>query len=131
MSNDNEMIINGVVYVKKSDVTAPVPAELDGLKYAIVRSRDQGVMCGFVKEIGGPQGRQVILARARQMWRWSSRFVLTDIAEHGLTDRWERKFSCEASQDTVMLEACGVLYCTEVAMTSLRAEPAQDHSHAD
>lgn len=100
--------------------------EVDGLQYAIVRSYAQGVMCGFVESING---QTVTLRRARQMWRWSSRFVLPDIAEFGLTTRWERKFSAEMSQPAVMTEACGILYCTDVARDSLRAEPARDESN--
>lgn len=124
MENLDTITLNNTTYVRADQ--AKEPAELGGLKYAIVRSRDQGVMCGFIKSI---DGRRVTLLRARQMWRWSSRFVLPDIAEHGLTERWERKFSDEMSQPTEMLEACGVLYCTKTAMESLRGEPAQDHTH--
>ena len=118
-----KLTIEGVTYVPEGSTPEP-GKDAEGLRYAIVRSRDQGVMCGFVERI---EGRQVTLLMARQMWRWSSKFVLTDAAEHGLTDKWESKFSCEASQPTVMLEACGVLYCTEKAMQSLRAVVAQSH----
>lgn len=121
MSVPKRITVDGIDFIRADDV--PKAAELDGLKYAIVRSRDQGVMCGFVQQI---EGRRVTLLRARQMWRWSSRFVLTDAAEHGVTEKWENRFSCEASQPTEMLEACGVLYCTEEAMLSLRAVPAQE-----
>ena len=115
-----EITVNGVTYVQKGSEISE-HGELDGLKYAIVRSQMQGVMCGFVESISG---RTVVLRRARQMWKWSSRFVLTDVAEYGLTEKWERRFSCEASQKTEMLEACGVLYCTDKAMESLRSEGA-------
>ena len=117
-----KLTIEGVTYVPEGSHTKPAIEE--GLRYAIVRSRDQGVMCGFVKRI---EGRRVTLVLARQMWRWSSRFVLPDAAEHGVTEKWDNKFSCEASQETEMLEACGVLYCTEKAMRSLRAVEPQVH----
>ena len=113
--------IDDVTYVREDAVDAPAQ-NAEGLRYAIVRSRDQGVMAGFVESV---EGRQVTLLRARQLWRWSSRFVLTDLAEFGPTDKWECKFSCEASQPTVMLEACGILYCTEAAASAIRAEGAQ------
>ncbi len=116
-----KLTIEGVTYVPEG--SQPKPAVDDeGLRYAIVRSRDQGVMCGFVKSV---EGRRVTLVLARQMWRWSSKFVLTDAAEHGVTEKWENKFSCEASQETEMLEACGILYCTDKAMVSLRAVEPQ------
>ena len=121
MQNLETITLNNTVYVRAD--STPKPAVLDGLKYAIVRSRDQGVMCGFVQSI---ECRRVTLLHARQMWRWSSRFVLPDIAEFGLTQKFDRKFSAEMSQPVDMLEACGVLYCTEVAMQSLRTEPSQE-----
>ena len=108
------IIIDGVEYVPK---TCDKPhVDDNGLKYAIVRSRNQGVMCGFVKKISG---QEVTLKRARQIWRYSSRFVLPDLAEYGLTTKFESKLSCEMSQDMVMLEACGVMFCTEKAAKSL------------
>ncbi len=110
--------INGVNYIP----LANAPYEEDGLQYAIVRSRDQGVMAGFVKE---EEGRKVTLLKARQLWQWSSDFVLTDLAEKGPSEKWESKFSCEASQPTKMLEACGILYCTQVAAEAIRAVKAQ------
>jgi hypothetical protein len=121
MQNLETITLNNTVYVRAD--SAPKPAVLDGLKYAIVRSKDQGVMCGFVQSI---EGRRVTLLHARQMWRWSSRFVLPDIAEFGLTQKFDRKFSAEMSQPVDMLEACGVLYCTDTAMQSLRTEPSQE-----
>jgi hypothetical protein len=103
-------------------------AEAEGLKYAVVRSRDQGVMAGFVKSI---DGRRVTLLRARQLWRISCAFVLTDLATKGTTSRWENKFSCEAEEPTEMLEACGVLYCTDKARDAIRAVPAQTPGEED
>jgi len=120
----DELTVNGVVYVPKGSESGGEAAEVDGLEYVIVRSVGQGVMCGFLVNI---DGQRVTLRRARQMWRWSSRFVLPDAAEHGVTDKWENKFSCETSCDVDMLEACGVLRCTKKAMESLRAVVAQEN----
>ena len=121
MSTPSTIKIDEVEYVRADEL--PAPAEnAEGLRYAIVRSRDQGVMSGFVQSV---EGQQVTLLRARQLWRWSSRFVLTDLAEFGPTYKWECKFSCEASQPTVMLEACGILYCTEAAANAIRAKGAE------
>jgi hypothetical protein len=121
MQSLETITLNDAVYVRADSM--PKPAVLDGLNYAIVRSKDQGVMCGFVKSI---EGRRVTLLHARQMWRWSSRFILPDVAEFGLTHKFDRKFSTEMSQPVEMLEACGVLYCSDPAMRSLRAEPSQE-----
>jgi hypothetical protein len=114
----NTIAINGEEYVKLTDVQHTKPDELNGLKYAIVRSRNQGVMSGYVYDICG---QCVTLKRARQLWKWSSDFVLTDMAEKGIKTKSDCKFSCEASQDTIMLEACGVLYCSSKAGESIRS----------
>ena len=46
------------------------------------------------------------------------------MAEDG-PDPSECKFSCEMSQQMVMLEACGILFCTAKAANAIRAVPAQ------
>lgn len=123
----NQISIDGVDYVPADSVESGVATpNTEGLNYAIVRSRNQGVVCGFIESI---EGQNVVVIKARQMWRWSSRFVLPDVAEHGLTERWERKFSCEMTQPLVMTEACGILYCTDKARDSLRNEKSQDHTN--
>ena len=110
----NAVEIDGEKYIKESE--AYIPCEYDFLRYAIVRSREQGVMSGYVYSING---RTVILKRARQLWSYDSRFVLPDLAEHGVSDAKKCKFSCEMSRDMVMLEACGVIYCTKKAAESI------------
>lgn len=117
-TNLEKITINGINYVREDSVKPSKSLVVDGLKYAIVRSRDQGVMCGFVKEI---DGQQVTLIRARQMYRWDSDFVLPDLAEKGVRNPKNCKFSCEMGQEMEMLEACGVLYCTEKAAKDLIA----------
>lgn len=123
---EETITINNVEYVRADSVVKKATPNAEGLRYAIVRSRDQGVICGFIESI---EGQTVVVINARQMSRWSSRFVLLDVAEHGLTERWERKFSCEMSEPLVMTEACGILYCTDIAKDSLRNERAQDHTN--
>ena len=113
----NTIAINGEEYVKLTDVQQSKPDELDGLKYAIVRSRNQGVMSGYVVSV---DGQAVTLKKARQLWKWNSQFVLTDLAELGVGDSSACKFSCESSQKTVMLEACGILYCSNTGGESIR-----------
>jgi hypothetical protein len=120
MLHTNEITINGEKYVKKTSSTND-----EGLRYAIVRSRNQGVMCGYVISI---DGQNVKLKNARQIFKYSSRFVLPDIAEFGLTKKFESQLSCAMSEDCLMTEACGVLYCTDVGRDSLINEVAKDFS---
>ena len=123
MSKPETLMIDDVKYIRE-DAAQQRPDELDGLKYAIVRSRNQGVMSGYVLSVSG---QVVTLKKARQIWRYDSRFVLTDMAEYGVRNVENCKFSCEMSQDAIMLEACGVLYCTEKAGQSIRSVEAQDN----
>jgi hypothetical protein len=123
MSKPDSIMIDDSKYIRE-DLMDSNPDELEGLKYAVVRSRNQGVMSGYVVSING---QAVVLRRARQIWRYDSRFVLTDMAEYGVRDKSACKFSCELSQDTVMLEACGVLYCSKIAGDSIRSVEAQNY----
>ena len=118
MSEPKLIEIDGVKYIREG--TNPEPSTVDGLDYAIVRSREQGVMCGYVESI---QGRTVTLKQARQIWRYDSTFVLPDIAEHGVRDPAKCKFSTTMSQPLIMLEACGVITCTKDGAYSLRNVP--------
>ena len=117
-TNINEIEVNGVKYIRKDSINNQEPGiEEEGLKYAIVRSRNQGVMSGFIKEVNG---QTVILKKARQIYRYDSSFVLPDMAEFGVRNPDNCKFSTEMSQDMVMTEACGIIYCTKTGMESIR-----------
>jgi hypothetical protein len=123
MSKPETLMIDDVKYIRE-DAACSEPDELDGLKYVIVRSRNQGVMSGYLHSFSG---QTVTLKKARQIWRYDSRFVLTDMAEYGVRNAEDCKFSCEMSQDAVMLEACGILVCTKKAAKSIRSVEAQDN----
>ena len=119
--NHEKLTLNGIDYVR-ADLVPAQPFIEDGLRYAIVRSRDQGVMAGFVKSI---DGRTVTLVKARQLWKWDSKFVLVDLAEYGVRKAESCRFSCEASQDQLVFYACGITYCTDSAARSIRGVVAQ------
>ena len=130
MDKMNEMTVmtvmidgESVEYIRKDSSTPDMP---EGLEYAIVRSREQGVMCGYIESIGGPEGRSVTLRGARQMWSWDSKFVLPDVAEYGPASEEGCRFSVAMSRPALVLAACGIMYCTEEAGAALRAITAQD-----
>lgn len=107
--------LDGVKYVRQDQI--PSSDELNGLRYAVVRSRNQGVMAGYVVSI---EGQAVTLKRARQLWRWNSKFTLVELATSGVNEESECKFSEENANDVIMLEACGVIYCSVVGGDSIR-----------
>ena len=94
----------------------------NSMGYCIVRSHDQGVMCGFVESING---RTVILHEARQIWKYDSWFVLADVAELGMRDPSKAMLSVAMSKPMIMLEACGIYVCSNYAKEQLRNIPAQ------
>lgn len=121
MSEPKTMQINNVKYIRE-DAVKEQDVNTDGLKYVIVRSRDQGVMSGYLV---GYEGRAVTLRKARQVWRYDSKFVLTDFAEYGPRNASNCKLSCEVSGDTIMLEACAIIPCTKDGGSKIREIKAQ------
>ncbi len=93
-------------------------------KYCIVRSRDQGVMAGFVLDI---DGRSVKVDRARQLYTWSSSFVLIELAAKGPRSTSEQRYSVESCAPVLMLEACGIIPCSPQAEAAIIAVEAEAH----
>jgi hypothetical protein len=93
------------------------------MTYCIVRSRDQGVICGYVDKPMDIIGRAVTVNSARQIWAWDSSFVLMDLAENGPHDASKMKMSVALTAQFRMLEACGIYPCADGG-ASLRAVPA-------
>jgi hypothetical protein len=122
MSKPETIMIDDVKYVREDSIADTATLTHDGMDYCIVRSRDQGVMCGYVESI---DGRTVKLHQARQVWRYDSTFVLVDIAEHGMRDPEKAQLSVAASNPVYMLEACGVITCTAKASQQLIGIKAQ------
>lgn len=86
-------------------------------QYVIVRSRDQGCVCG---EYQSHIGREVTLANARQIFRWSGkRLTLFDVA----TIPGELRIS-ETVAEAVLLEACGIIPVTPEVEQHLRKAKA-------
>lgn len=120
----NTITIDGVEYVRADQIISKQTANASGMPYVIVRSREQGVMCGY---LAGYEGRTVRLLSARQVWRYDSKFVLPDLAEFGARDPNKCKLSAPVtSGETIMLEACGIIPCTVKGAESLQALKAQE-----
>ena len=119
-----EITINGVTYIEKSTAEQAKPVDTSGMTWCIIRSRNQGVMYGLVDKPLEVTSQCVTVHRPRQVWAWNSSFLLIDLAEYGPKDSAQMKMSCEGSQPTRMLEACGIIVCSDVAATKLSAVPA-------
>lgn len=114
--------INNIEYVRKDSISQK-DTNIDGLDYVIVRSREQGVMSGYLV---GYEGCTVTLKKARQLWRYDSRFVLPDLAEFGPRDASKCKFSAPTTAgDTVIFNACGIIPCTAIGGNGIRDVKAE------
>lgn len=122
MSKPKTIMIDDEKYIRESDVKSSDTKKLDGMDYCIIRSRQQGVVCGYVESING---QTVLINKARQMWRWDSTFLLQDMANNGPRNVGNCKFSEETKHPMYMLEACGVITCSQEAAEALIAVPAQ------
>lgn len=84
-------------------------------KFCIVRSRDQGVVCGVVEACAG---RCVHLTDARQVHGWAD--GARTLFEAALRGFGTARIS-EPVAEMWVLDACGVLPCTPEAEANLRA----------
>jgi hypothetical protein len=91
------------------------------LPYCIIRCRDAGVHAG---ELISRKGREVKLRNSRRLWRWWSRFSLSELALEG--PRKDKISECRfaASIPSIeLLEVCEVIPCSRSAEKSIKAVP--------
>lgn len=108
---ENEIVINGVTYVKKDSVIN-TETKFD---YVIVRTYSAGVFAGYLKELNGKEGT---VLKARRLWYWDGAASLSQLAVDGVSKPENCKFPCEV--DFVKLtEIIEILPCTEKAKQSI------------
>jgi hypothetical protein len=111
------MMIDDVKYIRADSVKKGQPAEkMDGLEYAIVRSRNHGVLAGYVHSVAG---QTVKLLNSRRIYYFKGANVLEELAVYGTKQIDQCKIAPVVELPVVMLEACGIIYCTEVARECL------------
>jgi len=113
----NEVEINGVVYVPKSQTNAP--AKGDEYPIYMVRTHSAGVFYGELKR---REGKEVILTNARRVWYWSGAASLSQLAQSGTTKPMECKFP-EPVDEVILLEAIELIPVTGIALETLNAVP--------
>lgn len=86
-------------------------------KYVIVRSRNEGINAGFVKNI---DETGVVLGRAKRIWYHKPKDRSTSwyegVSQSGLSD--DSKISCEVDEK-VIIEDYSLTLCTETAKESI------------
>lgn len=90
-------------------------------QYVLVRCRDAGVHCGILVSSDAQSG-SVRLRDSRRLWRWWSRFTLSELAAEGVrADKvGECRFSAPTPQTVEIRPWCELRPCSAEAERSLR-----------
>ena len=93
-------------------------------RYIICRS-NMGVHSGVLDEAKSTETVKVLL-KPRRLWRWHSRFTLTELALEGPVKPDQCKFSAEGPTTEITSPTNGfeILECTDAAMKAILAVPA-------
>jgi hypothetical protein len=110
----NEVTINGVVYVMKESDTTKAES-FEGMPYQIVRTFSAGVFAGYV---ASRNGQEVVVKKARRLWRWEGAASLSQLAMEGTSCPKECKFPCEVDS-VLLLNAIEILDVTEKSKKSI------------
>ena len=128
--NQNEIELNGEIYIKKSSVenmTPSIEEDEENHPYCIFRGHECGVHAGYLVEsqvFGSPNAFKV--AKARRLWRWDSKFTLTELANNGVRKAENCKFSEPSKNDVLLLDVFEVLSCTKESAKWLKEVYAYD-----
>lgn len=110
----NELEINGVVYVPKTEATKQAET-FEGMEYCIVRTYSAGVFAAYVEK---REGKEATLRKARRLWYWDGASSLSQLAVDGTTKPQNCKFPAEVDKIEVT-EVIEISYCTEKAKQSI------------
>ena len=102
------------------EATPPTPVG----QYCVVRCRDAGVHAGVV--VGVDRANRIVwLSDSRRLWRWWSRFTLSELADEGVrTDKvGECRFSAPTAATVEIAGWCEIRPCSDAAEKSIRGVP--------
>lgn len=112
--------INGVEYVKKSDIkTTEVAQELEGMPYVLVRSDRAGVFVGYLQS---KEKDVVILRKCRRLWYWDGASSVSEIAVYGVSKPENCKFPVPVEEAEIM-GVIEILQVTEEARNNISSVP--------
>lgn len=114
-----EITINGIVYVPKTEAEEAKAKERGGMKYCIVRTYSAGVFAGYVES---RNGREVVIRDVRRIWYWDGACSLSQLAKEGTAKPKNCKFAVAVDKIEV-LEAIEIIECTERAKENIEAVP--------
>jgi len=114
MNSDILSILKLALELKPESQTSTGCSMID--KEVIIRTYSAG--CWFGR-LSSKEGREVILKKARRMWRWHAAegISLSGCAIHGIR---QEKSKIVEPVDSVWLEAIEIIPCTDAAADSIR-----------
>ena len=101
---ENEITINGTIYVPKDSVKNVHPVmNTEGLKVVLIRSYAAGVHYGYLKsEEFTSSGKVVTLVNTRRIWYWDGAASLSQMALSGVTKPENCKFSVAIAENEIV-----------------------------
>ena len=115
---NNELEINGVIYVPKSDEMKKAE-RFEGMEYVIVRTYSAGVHAGYMEK---KEGKVVTLRKSRRFYYWDGAATLSQLATEGVTSPENCKFPCEVTK-IILTDAIEIIPCTQKAIDSIKGVP--------
>ena len=83
--------------------------------YYIIRAHGAGVFFGNIKE---RIGNEVVIINARRLWYWRGAASLSQLANEGVKNKTDSKFTVTVSEITV-LDVIEILKCTDDAVANI------------
>ena len=115
---NNEITINGIVYIQKDSVQTPAK-ELDGMEYCMVRTYSAGVFAGYIES---RDGKEAVLRNARRIWQWAGATELCQLATEGTKTPGDCKFPAPVDK-VILTEVIEIIPITEKAQKSIAEVP--------
>ena len=106
---ENEMILNGVTYVKKESVET-----LDNI--VMVRTYSAGVHFG---ELVSREGKEVVLKNAHRVFYWTNACSLSQLAIQGSQNKNESNKISMAVAEIILTEAIEIIKMTKESYDNL------------
>ena len=102
-------MIDDIQYVRADSIQKPA-AEVDGLKYCVVRTYSAGVHIGYVKDFAKENPQQATLLNSRRLWQWSGAASLSQVSQDGVDS--SSKIAIEIPEIT-LTDIIEIIPCSE------------------
>lgn len=112
---EKEIVVNGIKYVKETEITKNDYVSSEGKKYVIARTYTAGVFAGFIES---ENGQEVVLVKARRLWQWAGAASLSQMAMEGTSSPSSCKFPQEVDR-VKLYQVIELLDATEKCKNSI------------